>query len=50
MKSKRSIFRRAICSESLNDFQLCTYNLIIKASIVRENEPVTYGSNNTSHL
>ena len=50
MKTKRSVFRRAIFSDSLNEHQLCAHNLIIKALLLNENESVTDGGNNVSYL
>ena len=50
MKSERLIFRRAVCSGTLNERQLCAHNLIIKALMLGENESVTDGGNDVSRL
>ena len=41
MKIEWTIFRRQINADSLNEYQLCAYNLIIRALILDENELVT---------
>ena len=50
MKSERLIFRRAVCSGTLNEHQLCAHNLIIKALMLGENESVTESGNDVSRL
>ena len=48
MKIERTIFRRQVNTNSLNEHQLCTHDLIIRALMLDKNESVTDRGNNVS--
>ena len=50
IKSKRTIFRRQVLLDSLNEYQSFAYDLIIIALLQDENESVTDGRVGISHL
>ena len=48
LKNERILFRRTVCSKSLNNLQLYAHNLIIKALMLNKNESIIDGGNGIS--
>ena len=50
METERSMIRRAVCSDLLNEWQLCAHDLIIRVLMLNENQSVKDRINNASWL
>ena len=50
METERSMIRRAVCSDLLNEWQLCAHDLIIRVLMLNENQSITDRDNDTSLL